>query len=78
MADAIFLHNKIYYLSYKNINRTCFKMLDENVQPQYKVLNMTTMMGWNATMSVRSILKQLEGSYNKPDMMTIHQNNLLF
>ncbi len=37
MADAIFLRNKNYYLAYKNINRACFKMLDENVQPQYKV-----------------------------------------
>jgi hypothetical protein len=33
MADAIFLRNKNYYLSYKNINRACFKMLDENIQP---------------------------------------------
>jgi hypothetical protein len=78
MADAIFLHIKNYYLSYKNINRACFKMLDENVQPQYKVSNVTTMMGWNATMSVRLILEQLEGSYGKPNMMTIHQNDLLF
>jgi hypothetical protein len=78
MADAIFLHNKNYYLSYKNINRACFKMLDENVQLQYKVSNLTTMMGWNATMSVRLILKQLEGSYGKPNMTIIHQNDLLF
>jgi hypothetical protein len=79
MADTIFLRNKNYYLSYKNINCACFKMLDEKVQPQYKVSNVTTMTGWNATMSIRSILKQLEqGSYGKPDMMTIHQNNLLF
>jgi hypothetical protein len=78
MADAIFLRNKNYYLSYKNINRTCFKMLDENVQLQYKVSNMTTMMGWNATMSIRLILKQLEDSYGKPNMMTVHQNDLLF
>ncbi len=40
--------------------------------------NVTTMTGWNAIMSVRLILKQLEGSYSKPNMMTIHQNNLLF
>jgi hypothetical protein len=78
MADAIFLRNKNYYLSYKNINRACFKMLDENVQPHYKVSNVTTMTGWNATMSVRSILKQLEGLYGKPNMMTIPQNDLLF
>ncbi len=25
MADAIFLRNKNYYLSYKNINHACFK-----------------------------------------------------
>jgi hypothetical protein len=78
MADAIFLRNKNYYLSYKNIKCACFKMLDENVQPQYKVSNVTTMMGWNATMSIRAILEQLEGLYVKLDMMTIHQNNLLF
>jgi hypothetical protein len=78
MADGIFLRNKNYYLSYKNINRACFKMLDENVQPQYKVSNVTTMTGWDATMGVRLILEQLEGSYGKPDMMTIYQNNLLF
>ncbi len=78
MADAIFLRNKNYYLSYNNINRACFKMLDKNVQLQYKVSTVTTMMGWNATMSVRLIIEQLEGSYGKPDMMTIHHNNLLF
>jgi hypothetical protein len=39
---------------------------------------MTTITGWNATMSIRLILEQLEGSYGKPDMMTIHQNDLLF
>ncbi len=77
MADVIFLRNKNYYLSYKNINHNCFKMLDENVQPKYKVSNVTTMTGWNATMSVRLILEQLEGSYRKPDMMTIHKNDLL-
>ncbi len=78
MSDTLFLHNKNYYLSYKNINHACFKMLDENVQPQYKVSNVTTMTGWNTTMSVRSILEQLEGSNGKPGMMTIHQNDLLF
>jgi hypothetical protein len=78
MADAIFLRNMNYYLSYKNINQACFKMLYENVQPQYKVSNVTTMTGWNTTMSIRLILKQLEGSYGKPDMMMIHHDNLLF
>jgi hypothetical protein len=29
-------------------------------------------------MSIRLILEQLEGSYGKPNMMTIHQNDLLF
>jgi hypothetical protein len=78
MADAIFLCNKNYYLSYKSINHACFKMLDENIQPQYKVSNVTTMMGWNATMRVRLILEKLEGSYGKPNMMMIRQNDLLF
>jgi hypothetical protein len=78
MADAIFLQNKNYFLSCKNINRACFKMLDKNIQLQYKVSNVTNMTGWNSTMGVCMILKQLEQSYGKPDMMPIHQNNLLF
>ncbi len=58
MADVIFLRNKNYFLSYKNIHRTCFKMLDKSIQPQYKVSNMNTMTGWNATMSICTILEQ--------------------
>jgi hypothetical protein len=60
MTDAIFLQNKNYFLSYKNINRGCFKLLDKNIQPQYKALNVTNMTGWNSTMGISMILKQLE------------------
>ncbi len=38
-TQATFNHDKNYFLSYKNITRACFHMLDSNVLAQFKVLN---------------------------------------
>jgi hypothetical protein len=53
-------------------------MLNDNITDQFKVSNMPNMMGWNSSMTVRSILEQLELSYGKPDTMSLFQNNTLF
>jgi hypothetical protein len=37
--QATFDRDKNYYLSYKNITRVCFRMLDANVSDQFKVSN---------------------------------------
>jgi hypothetical protein len=37
MIQATFDRDKNYYLSYKNITRACFRMLDANVLDQFKV-----------------------------------------
>ena len=37
--NAKFLHKKNYFLSYVNIHRACFRMLDANVSAQFKVWN---------------------------------------
>jgi hypothetical protein len=42
MTDKIFKRNKNYYLSFVNINRACFCMLNNNIADQFKV------MGWNS------------------------------
>ncbi len=49
-----------YYLSYINISRGCFRMLEGLVQDQYKVSNDPNLLGWNPTMSIQLILAQLE------------------
>ena len=76
--DANFLRAKNYYLSYKNIHRACFRMLDANVSAQFKVSNNPNLTGWNATMSIMDILNQLQDTYGKPDMMTIFKNETLY
>jgi hypothetical protein len=78
MTDKIFEHNKNYYLSFVNINRAYFRMLNNNIADQFKVSNMPNMTGWNSSMTIRSILKQLENSYGKPDTMSLFHNNTLF
>jgi hypothetical protein len=53
-------------------------MLDENVANLFKVSNVLTLTGWNTSMSIREMLRQLEGTYGKPDTMTLFANDMLF
>jgi hypothetical protein len=53
-------------------------MLDENVANQFKVSNVPTLTGWNASISIRAMLDQLEGTYGKLDTMTLFANDTLF
>jgi hypothetical protein len=76
--QATFERDKNYYLSYKNITRACFRMLDANVLDHFKVSNNPTLTGWNSTMSIINILNQLQVSYGKPNMMTLYTNETLF
>jgi hypothetical protein len=78
MVDYAFKRNQNYFLSYSNINRACFCMLDDSVPIQFKVSNIPTLTGWNASMSIQEILTQLKTSYGKPTPMALHNNNLLF
>jgi hypothetical protein len=39
MTDKQFKRDKNYYLSFVNINRACFPMLNVNVADQFKVTN---------------------------------------
>jgi hypothetical protein len=77
-TQATFDRAKNYFLSYKNISRACFRMLNANVSAQFKVSNSPILTGWNSTMTIIDILSQLQGSYGKPNMMTLHTNNTLF
>jgi hypothetical protein len=78
MADAIFTRAQNEWNSFRNINRACFRMLDELVSDQFKVSNIPTLTGWNASMSIMDMLDQLETTYGKPDVMTLFANDTLF
>jgi hypothetical protein len=45
MIDATFLRKKNYFLSYKNIQRACFRMFNTNIGAQFKVSNAPTLAG---------------------------------
>jgi hypothetical protein len=77
-TEATFVRDKNYFLSYKNITRACFRMLDANVLAQFKVSNNAALTGWNTTMSIIDILDQLQNSYGKSNMMTLFTNDALF
>ena len=77
-ADVMFVWAQNEYSSYKNIMRACFCMLDKNISDQFKVSNVPTFIGWNASMTIQEILNQLDGMYRKPDTMTLLTNNTHF
>jgi hypothetical protein len=78
MIDTTFTRDKNYYLSFLNISQACFKMPEETVSNQFKVLNTPNLTGWNSTMTICVILEQLKASYGKPDTMMLFRNNTLF
>jgi hypothetical protein len=78
MIDANFEREKNYFISYKNIYRACFRMLDELVPNPFKVSNTPALLGWNMTMSIEFILGQMESSYGKPSAAMLFSNDTLF
>jgi hypothetical protein len=54
MVDYTFEENKNYFLSFTNINRACFRMLDDTVPNQFKVSNQPNLTGWNTSMSIKT------------------------
>jgi hypothetical protein len=78
MIDNVFARNKNYYLSFINISRACFRMLDERVPDRYKVSNTPNLTGWNVSMPLRGILDQLMTNYGMPGAMVLFNNNTLF
>jgi hypothetical protein len=78
MIDATFEREKNYFLSYKNIYRACFRMLDDLIPNQSKVSNTPALLGWNTTMSNQFILNQLESLYGKPSPAMLFWRDTLF
>ena len=53
-------------------------MLNSNVVDQFKVFNVPTLIEWNTSMSIIDITDQPNGTYGKPDTMTLLHNDTLF
>jgi hypothetical protein len=77
-GDNLFKRLMNEHQSYENIRRACFRMLDTNIADQFKVSNVPTLIRWNQSMPIINILDQLDGSYGKPDTITLLQNDTLF
>jgi hypothetical protein len=76
--DKLWENAKKYYLSYVNISRACFRMLNGNIPDQFKVSNNPTLIEWNPTMSIQSILKQLENMFGQPGGLLMWNNDKIF
>jgi hypothetical protein len=67
-----------YYLSYVDISRACFRMLNENIPDQFKVSNNPYLIGWNPTMSIQLKVTQLEKMFGQPGGSLMWNNNKVF
>jgi hypothetical protein len=77
MANAIFTREQNEWNLSRNIQRACFCMLDELVSDQFKVSNVPTLKGWNASMSIMDMLNQLETTYGKLNAIMLFANATL-
>ncbi len=73
--DKLWENEKKYYLSYINISRACFCMLNENIPDQFKVSNDPTLIEWNP---IQSILAQLENTFGQSGGSLMWKNNKTF
>jgi hypothetical protein len=71
-------NDRRYFLSYENIHRACFRLLDDLVRPEFKVSNIAGLQGWNSTMTIQAILAQLEFTFGRPSATVLFKNNLTF
>ena len=77
-TEQLWDNDRNYFLSYVNVHRACFCLLDELIRPEYKVSNQPGLSGLNSTMSIQTILSQLETTFGKPTAAITFNNNTLF
>jgi hypothetical protein len=78
IAEHLFKRDKMYFTSYKNIYRACFKMLYDNIANKFKMSPDPHLIGWNSTMSIQDILHQLKLAYGCPSGHKLLHNDILF
>ena len=75
--DATFERQKNYFLSYINIYRAIFNVLDTKIDDAFKV-GTTPGQTWTSAMSITDILTQLTNTYGKPNASILFVNNATF
>ena len=76
--DANFLRERNYWLSYKNIKRACYNVLDETIDDAFKFSPDPNLTGWNPSMEINEIMEQMTTTYGRPTPTALLQNDTLF
>ena len=76
--DANFLRERNYWLSYKNIKRACYNVLDETIDDAFKFSPDPNLTGWNPLMEINKIMEQMTTTYGRPTPTALLQNDTLF
>ena len=78
--DTIYLFkiDKNMYKTYTNVHQVVYKLLVNNVLPQYQASNTPGLTGWDTTMTIIDIFAQLDATFGKPDAQAILINNANF
>jgi hypothetical protein len=64
--DICFSHARNYWLSYMNIRRAVYNVLDDNIHDTFKVSNDPNLVGWNLAMELCNIFDQIMTTYGHP------------
>ncbi len=54
--DANFVRERNYWLSYKNIKRACYNILNKTIDDAFKFSPDTNLIGWNPSMEIIDIM----------------------
>jgi hypothetical protein len=76
--DANFVHGRNYWLSYKNIKRACYNVLNKTIEDAFKFSPDPNLTGWNQSMEIIKIMDQMTTTYRRPTPTALLQNDTLF
>jgi hypothetical protein len=76
--DSQFNQERNYWLSYLNIRRAVYNLLNDNIDDAFKVSNNPALVGWNPTMEIHEIFNQITSTYGRPTPAALLQNDILF
>jgi len=76
--DADFVLCRNYCLSYLNIKRACYNVLDKTINDAFKFFPDPTLTGWNPSMEIIDIMEQMTTTYGCPTPTALLHNDTLF
>ena len=64
--DSNFICEQNYWLSYKNIKRACYNVLNKTIDDAFKFSPDPNLTGWNPSMEIIEIMEQMTTTYRRP------------